>query len=111
MLIIIARSPYGIKSYGATWRGKLAEILMLLGYKSSEVGTGLYMKQYFKPNVDPYYKYIICYVDELLHIGFNPREEMDALNIIYRLKEAFVPPDRYLGANVEKVHLKDGRVV
>ena len=36
---------------------------------------------------------------------------MDALNMIYRLKEGFGPPDRYLGANVEKVQLKDGQVV
>ena len=69
------------------------------------------MKRYFKPNEDHYYKYIICYIDDLLHIGFNPKEDMDVLNMIYRLKEGFVPPDQYLGANVEKVQLKDGRVV
>ena len=54
---------------------------------------------------------MICYVDELLHIGFNPKEDMDVLNIIYRLKEVFGPPDQYLGTNVEKVQLKDGRIV
>ena len=31
--------------------------------------------------------------------------------MIYRLKEGFGPPYQYLGANVEKVQLKDGRVV
>ena len=36
---------------------------------------------------------------------------MDWVNIIYRLKDGFGPPDQYLGANVEKVQLKDGRVV
>ena len=69
------------------------------------------MKRDFKPNEDPYYKYMLCYVDDLLHIGFNPKEDMDALNTIYWLKEVFGPPDRYLGANVEKLQLKDGRVV
>ena len=54
---------------------------------------------------------MLCYVDKLLHIGFKPNEDMDVLNVIYRLKEGFGPPDRYLGSNVEKVHLKDGRVV
>ena len=43
---------------------------------------------------------MLCYVDDLLHIGFNPKEDMDALNIIYQLKENFGPPDQYLGANV-----------
>ena len=36
---------------------------------------------------------------------------MDALNTIYRLKEGFGPPDLYLGENVEKVNLKDGKIV
>ena len=69
------------------------------------------MKQDFEPNGNPYYKYMLYYVDELLHISFNPKEGMDALNIIYWLEEGFVPPDQYLGANVEKVQFKDGRVV
>ena len=54
---------------------------------------------------------MLLYVDDLLHIGFKPKEDMDALNMIYRLKGGFGPPERYLGANVEKVQLKDGRVV
>ena len=59
----------------------------------------------------PYYKYMICYVDDLLQIGFKPKEDMDALNIIYRLNEGFVPPCQYLSENVEKVQLKDGQVI
>ena len=69
------------------------------------------MKQEFNPNGDLYYKYMLCYVDDLLHIGFNPKEDMDVLNMIYWLKGSFGPPDRYLGANIEKLQLKYGRVV
>ena len=69
------------------------------------------MKRAFNPNVYPHYNDILFYVDDLLNIGFKPKEYMDALNMIYRLKEGFGPPDRYLGANVDKVQLKDGRVV
>ena len=69
------------------------------------------MKQEFKPNGYPYYKYMLCYVYDLIHIIFKPKEYMDALNMIYLLKEGFEPPDRYIGANVEKVQSKDGRVV
>ena len=54
---------------------------------------------------------MLCYVDGFLHIGFNPKEDMDTLNIIYPLKEGFGPPDRYLRTNVEKVQLKGGLVV
>ena len=31
--------------------------------------------------------------------------------MIHQLNEGFRPPGRYLGANVEKVHLKDGIVL
>ena len=58
------------------------------------------MKQDFRPNWDPYDKYMLCYVDGLLHIFFNPKKYMDALNIIYRLKNGFGLTDRYLGSNV-----------
>ena len=50
---------------------------MLLGYKSSEEDSDVCMKRDFKSNGDPYYKYMLCYVDELLHIGFNKKEDMD----------------------------------
>ena len=69
------------------------------------------MKRDFKTNGDPYYKYMLFYVDDLLHIDFKPKEDMDALHMIYRLNEGFGPPDLYLGANVEKVQLKDGRLL
>ena len=68
------------------------------------------MKRHFRINGDPYYKYMLCYVDDFIRISFKPQEDKDNLNIIYRLKEGFGPPDQYLGANVEKVQLEDGQV-
>ena len=99
MLIIIARALYELKSSGASWRAKLAETLMSLGYKSYESDADIWMKRDFNPNEDLYYEYIMCYVDDFLHISFNPKEDMDDLNIIYQLKEDFGPPDQYIGAN------------
>ena len=58
-----------------------------------------------------YDKYILCYVDDLLHIGFKPKEDMDVLNMIYQLNEWFGLSDQYLGANFEKLQLKDGQFV
>ena len=84
---------------------------MSLGYKPSEADADVWMKRDSNTNVDPYYNCMICYADDLLHIGFNPRKYMDTLNIIYRLKERFGTPDQYIGANFYKLQLKDGRVV
>ena len=69
------------------------------------------MKRNSNPNGDPYYNYMLCYVDDLLQVGFKPKEDIYALNIICWLKDLFVPPDQYLGANGDKVQLKDGQVV
>ena len=109
--MIKARALYGLKSSGAAWREKLAENLTSLRYKLSKDIADVWMNREFNPNGDPYYKYMLCYFDDLIHICFNPKEDMDALNMIYRLMEGFGTPDQYLGENVDKVQLKDGRVV
>ena len=49
---------------------------MLIGYKSSEADADVWTNREFEPNGDPYYKYMLCYVDDLIHIGFNPKEDM-----------------------------------
>ena len=86
IVMVVARSIYVLKSSDAAWRKKLAETLMLLGYKSSKVDVDVWMRRDFKPNEYPYYKYMLCYVDDFLRIGFNPKKDIDVLNIIYRLK-------------------------
>ena len=57
--MIIESALYGLKSYGATCRVKLEETLKSLGYKSSEADADVWIKCYFKPNVYPYYKYML----------------------------------------------------
>ena len=93
MVMIISRSLYGLKSSGDVWIVNISENMKSLGYRSSEAATDVWIKLYFNPNKDPYCKYILCCVDDLTHIGFNPKEDMDALNLIYRLRGSFEPPD------------------
>ena len=73
MVTIISRELYGLKISGAEWRVKLAKTLKSLGYKSSEEDADVCIKRYFNPNGYPYYKYMLFYVDDLLHICFNPK--------------------------------------
>ena len=89
---------YGIKIFITTWGEKLEETLKSLGYKSSNVESDVWMKRYFNPNGKHYckYKYMLSYVDDLTHKCFKPKEDMNYLNLIYRLKEGFGPPDQYL---------------
>ena len=51
----------------------------------------------------PYYKYMLIYVNDILHIAENPNEDMKLINEIYRLKKGVGPPDRYLGGTIERV--------
>ena len=91
--MIIERSIYVLNSNRDTCRGKLVETLMSIGYKASEADADVWMKRYFKPNGNPKYNFVLCYVDELLHICFKTKEEMDVLNVIDWLRGGFGPPD------------------
>ena len=54
---------------------------------------------------------MLLYVDDVLHLANNAQEDMLKLNQVYRLKEGFGTPDRYIGANVDKVQLEDRKTV
>ena len=73
IVIIIEIELYGLKSSGAARREKLEDLFKLIGYKSSVVDTDVWKKWDFNPNVDPYYKYMLFYIDDLIHICFNPK--------------------------------------
>ena len=109
-IMIIVRALYGLKSSGAAWRSKLAETLRGMLYFPSESDPDVWLKRDTKPDGMPYWKYMLIYVDDVLHIAHNPSVDMKSLNEVYRLKEGAGPPDRYLGANVEQVQLEDGRL-
>ena len=49
---------------------------------------------------------MLVYVDEILHLSHDPKEDMYDFNCTYILKEESVgSPKRYLGSNVEKLHM------
>ena len=108
--MIIARALYGLKSSGAAWRSKLAETMSDIGYFSSQSDPDVWLKVASKGNGTPYYKYMLVYVDDILHIAENPVDDMKLINSVYRLKEGAGPPNRYLGGSMEKVQLQDGSI-
>ena len=54
---------------------------------------------------------VLVYVDNILHFDHSPEVLMQSLEGLYRLKETAQAPDRYLGANINKVQMKDGFLV
>jgi len=80
------------------------------GYRPTQADPDVWMKLAHKRDGEPYYKHMLIYVDDVLHIAENPEEDMAKLGRAYRLKDSVGPSDRYLSGNIEKVQTKDGSV-
>jgi len=85
-VIIIARALYGLKSSGAAWRSTLSETMGVLGYRPTQADPDVWIKRASKQDGEPYYKYMLIYVDDVLYIAENPEEDMAKLGQAYRLK-------------------------
>ena len=109
-VMIITKALYGLKSSAFAWRCLFKETLEDLGYKDTKADPDVYRRAATKPNGYKYYEYLLVYVDDILCISHAPQETMKVISGIYRLKDDNTgPPSRYLGANVGKYQLPDGR--
>ena len=105
-VLILTRALYGLKSSGAAWRADLAGTLRDLGYSSTQADPDVWIKLMLD-----HYEMVLVYVDDILIFSRDPKTAMDELGQMYELKpESVKPPDIYLGANIEKIQLPDGRV-
>ena len=111
-VMIVKRALYGLKSSGASWRAMLAQTLGDLGYTSTRADPDVWIRPQTKPNGFEYYEMVLVYVDDILHLSHNTQPTIEALGNLYLLRsEACGEPKRYLGANVGKYQLQDGREV
>jgi hypothetical protein len=104
-VLVLTRALYGLKSSGAAWRADLAGTLRDLGYTSTQADPDVWIK-----SMVDHYEMILVYVDDILVFSRSPKQVMDNLGKLYELKpESVREPELYLGANIEKVQLPDGR--
>jgi hypothetical protein len=109
-VMVVVRALYGLKSSGASWRAMLAQSLNDMEYKSTRADPDVWIRPAFKPDGTEYYEMVLVYVDDILHLSHDVKPTMAALSKLYELKpESCGPPDRYLGANIGKFQLPDGR--
>ena len=73
--------------------------------RSTESEPDVWIKKVTTDNGTAYYKYMLVYVYDVLHLAKDAQEDMLKLHQAYWFKECFGPPDRYLRANVDKVQL------
>eukprot|EP00957_Ditylum_brightwellii_P022076 1665497-Ditylum_brightwellii.AAC.1 len=106
----IVRALYGLKSSGAAWHKMVKDTMLSLGFQPCKADPDVWMRQAVTPCGFEYWEYVLIYVDDILHIAYDTHPVMKELAKLYELKEGSVgEPKRYLGANVEKYQLPDGR--
>lgn len=110
-MMIVKKALYGLKSSGFSWKQQLTQNLEDMGYKSPIADPNVFIRAAAKPNGFKYYELLLTYVDDCLCVSAKPEATMDILGKIYDLKDTAKPPERYLGANIQKWQLPDGREV
>ena len=107
-VLIITRALYGLKSSGAAWRADLAATLRGLHFSSTQADPDVWIRS----PAGTHYDMILVYVDNVLMFSKDLRTIMNQLGELYELTpESVKEPDVYLGANIERVQLRDGRTV
>ena len=84
----------------------LAETLDDLRFKSSIADPDVWMRPAVKSDGEEYYKYILCYVDDVLGISVDPMRLMKGIQKAFKFKnDKIKPPEIYLGAKLEEKEL------
>lgn len=128
----LVRALYGLKSSGASWRQMFkAFIEKELGFQPSTSDPDMYYRRNVRGQEvagqksgesrgkdttsgggEPYYELLLVYVDDVLCISGNPQAVMDMIGKKFEIKNGDVSePKIYLGADVEKFQLPNGRSV
>jgi len=82
-ILIIKKALYGLRSSGARWHDRLAEVLRELSFSPCRAEPDIWMR----PNKDgTKYEYIAVYVDDLALAMENPQEFLDILMKKYNFK-------------------------
>ena len=79
-VMIIDKDLYGLKSRGTSWRQNIVETFNSMGYCSTEPDPYAWFKRAVKPASEEYYKYMIVFVGNILHLEHDTKEDTDALN-------------------------------
>jgi hypothetical protein len=105
---LVVRALYGLKSSGAAFRAHLQSFMKEMGFRACKADPDLWLKEQMDKEGLRYYAYILCYIDDLLEIHYNPKKVLDRINEYLPLKEDSVgPPEFYLGAKLKKKEFAD----
>ena len=109
-VVLITRALYGLRSSAFEWRMHISNALKeALGFDNSLADPEVWRKPMSKADGSKYYAYILVYVDDLLIIDVNPKQFMDQIEAIFKVKPGSIEvPNRYLGTDIGKIMYPDG---
>ena len=100
--MIIRRALYGRKSSGAASRSFFAQSLYDMGYKSCSADQDVWLQPATTKDGFDYYGYILEYVDDLLHVSYNPDESIQQIMSWVKLKnDHYGEPEIFLGSQLQ----------
>ena len=110
---VIVCSLYRLKSTGAAFRAALAQLLQGLGYSSSKADPDVWMHEApVKMDGHKYNEMLFIYVDDILALSHQAMECIQEITNFFKAKDSSIkPPEIYLGADVAKIQLPNGREV
>ena len=99
--MIIRKALYGLKSTGTVFMAHLAESLHDISFKPTKADPDVWIRPAVKPDTTEYYKYIMCYVDDILSISHVAKSILQSLQGQFKLKgNKIEPPDMYLATQL-----------
>ena len=108
-VMIVVRALYGLRSSGFAWHQMMSQTLREHGFEPTIADPDVWRKSTTKQDGTPIYEYIVVYVDDILAISPKAKQVCEKIGEVYRLKEGIEEPTRYLGAQIEKVDLPNGK--
>ena len=86
--------------------------MVQLGFKSTRADPDVWIRASVSLDVGKYYEMLFLYVDDILALSHKATEVITEITSFYKAREESIkPPDIYLGANIDKIQMPDGREV
>ena len=106
----LVRALYGLKSSGAAWRAMFsAFITNCMGFTPTRADADVYIRKNHRNGGEPYYEYLLVYVDDVLVVSHAPEDAMKQIGTEFEIKnDEYGPPTSYLGAGISKVTISGG---
>jgi hypothetical protein len=109
---VIVCAYYELKSAGASWCVTPAQALYDIGFVLTTADPDVWIQVAVLGDGFEYYEMLFVYVDDVLMLSYQPKVLIDAIGEYYNIKPGSdKEPEIYLGANIEKMQMPDGREV